>query len=47
MSVHVAKAVFHPSFVSGIALEDIINLSRKWLQKTIFTPAEIWKQMDL
>jgi hypothetical protein len=40
----VAKAVFDPEFVGGAALECIINQSKKWLRKNVFSPAEILKQ---
>ncbi len=42
-----AKAVFHPDFANGIALEVVISQSKKWLRNNIFTPHEMLKQMDL
>ena len=43
----VAKAIFHPSFVDGIVLPEVIKLSKNWLQKNVFTPSTILKQMDI
>ena len=43
----VARAVFHPNFAHGIAFEDIISHSKKWLRDNVFKPSEILKQMDL
>jgi FtsZ-binding cell division protein ZapB len=43
----VAKAIFHPSFVDGIVLPEVIKLSKTWLRKNVFTPSAILKQMDI
>jgi hypothetical protein len=33
-----AKAVFHPDFVDGVALDYIIKRVKKWLRSNVFTP---------
>jgi hypothetical protein len=43
----VAKGIFHPSFLDGIVLPEVIKLSKNWLRKNVFTPSAILKQMDI
>jgi len=42
-----AKGIFHPSFLDGTVLPEVIKLSKNWLRKHVFTPSAILKQMDI
>jgi hypothetical protein len=43
----IAKGIFNPEFLDGIAFYEIIHLAKAWLRKHVFNPAAILKQMDL
>jgi hypothetical protein len=43
----IAKAVMDPNLCDGIAFDEIINQCKTWLQRNVFKPEEILKQMDL
>jgi len=47
LAANIAKAVFDPALCNGIAIEEVIAESKKWLRKNVFKPSEILKQMDL
>jgi len=43
----VTKAIFNYNFANGIAFDSIISYAKKWIQRNLFTPEQILKQMDL
>lgn len=43
----VAKAIFDPALLDGIAINDVMNECKQWLRQNVFQPAAILKQMDL
>jgi hypothetical protein len=47
LATNIAKAVFDPNLCNGVALEEVIAESKKWLRQNVFKPSEILKQMDL
>jgi hypothetical protein len=47
LAANIVRAVFDPYLCNGVALEEVISESKKWLRKNVFKPAEILKQMDL
>jgi hypothetical protein len=47
LAANIAKAVFDPALCNGVAIEEVIAESKKWLRKNVFKPSEILKQMDL
>ncbi len=47
LAANIAKAVFDPALCDGVALEEVIAESKKWLRNNVFKPSEILKQMDL
>jgi hypothetical protein len=47
LATNKANAVFDPNLCNGVALEEVIAESEKWLRQNVFKPSEILKQMDL
>ena len=46
-AVAVAKAVIDSDLLNGIVIDEVVNESKQWLQKNVFKPATILKEMDL
>jgi hypothetical protein len=43
----IAKVLFNPDFVGGVALSVVIKEAKFWLRKNVVNPRSILKQMDL
>ncbi len=42
-----AKGVFDPEFANGLAFDEIMKETKRWLQKNVFNPVEIHHDMNI